>query len=230
MSKMQVNCPYCNSALAAESEWAGQMLECPDCHQRFVCPYPGSTVPPPPGAGGFVPPPPMGGFPPPGSRYNPYNSYNPYGSSNIPQQRATMFTAFQKYADFSGRAGRREYWLFAIFNQLVSFAIGFFGVILLGDSEKSLIIIVGLALLYGLFTVIPGIAVTVRRCHDTGRSGWWIFIALLPLIGPLWLLCLLALPSDTCDNQYGPDPNGTYPDEAWPVAVGIVLMILSVLW
>ena len=84
-------------------------------------------------------------------------------------------------------------------------------------------------MLFGLFTLIPGLAVGVRRCHDTGRSGWWLLIVLVPCIGPLWLLILLALPSDVYDNQYGPNPNGAYPDEVWPVVVGILVMFISVL-
>ena len=163
---------------------------------------------------------------------NPYgNPYqNPYGNFNAPQQpRATMFTALQKYADFSGRASRREFWLFVIFTQLVQFGIGFVCGLFLGYSDETLIIIGGLVMLFGLFTLIPNLAVGVRRCHDIGRSGWWLLIALVPCIGPIWLLILLALPSDVYNNQYGPNPNGAYPDEAWPAVVGILLLFISVL-
>jgi len=251
MGKMQVNCPYCNAALAAEYEWVGHMLECPDCHQRFTCPAGGEyadsykntgfTPPPPPGMGGFAPPPPQNPY---GNARNPYgnpyqnpyqnpygNPYqNPYGNFNAPQQpRATMFTALQKYADFSGRASRREFWLFVIFTQLVQFGIGFVCGLFLGYSDETLIIIGGLVMLFGLFTLIPNLAVGVRRCHDIGRSGWWLLIALVPCIGPIWLLILLALPSDVYNNQYGPNPNGAYPDEAWPAVVGILLLFISVL-
>ena len=95
------------------------------------------------------------------------------------------------------------------------------------DSAAAVMVVNCLSMVFSLAIFIPSLAVSVRRCHDTGRSGWWILIVLLPCIGALWFLCLVALPSDIGDNQYGPNPNGAYPDEVWPVAVGILLMILS---
>lgn len=110
----------------------------------------------------------------------------------------------KKYADFSGRARRKEYWLFALFN--VIFAI----VALLldnlfGTASEDL----GYGLIYGLFSLailIPSLAVTVRRLHDVGKSGWWLFISLIPIIGGIWLFILTITDSQPGDNQYGPNP------------------------
>jgi uncharacterized membrane protein YhaH (DUF805 family) len=113
-------------------------------------------------------------------------------------------TAIKKYADFSGRARRTEYWMFVLFN--VIFAI--VAIVLdnfLGTASEE----VGYGLFYGLFSlaiILPTWAVTVRRLHDVGKSGWWIFISLIPLIGGIWLFVLTLTDSDSGDNQYGPNP------------------------
>jgi len=109
----------------------------------------------------------------------------------------------KKYADFSGRARRSEYWYFYLFNTLISFALG------LVDGMMGFIGEVGIGVLGGLYTLlvlIPSIAVGVRRLHDTNRSGWWLFIALIPLVGAIILLVYLVQDSDPGENQYGPNP------------------------
>lgn len=113
----------------------------------------------------------------------------------------------RQYADFSGRARRKEYWMFVLFN--VIFAI----------TAMILDNILGLAVegfgygpLYGLYAIavlIPGLAVAVRRLHDIGKSGWMILVALIPLIGGIWLLVLLMTDSNPGENQYGPNPKET---------------------
>lgn len=112
----------------------------------------------------------------------------------------------RKYAVFSGRARRKEYWFFALFNMLAMLLLSFIdGMIGLYSMES------GMGLLSGIYTLailIPSIAVTVRRLHDTSRSGWWILIALIPLIGAVVLLVLTVLDSKPGSNQYGPDPKG----------------------
>ena len=113
-------------------------------------------------------------------------------------------TAMKKYVDFSGRARRTEYWMFALFN--VIFAIVALVLDnLLGTASEEL----GYGLFYGLFSLaimLPGLAVTVRRLHDVGKSGWWIFISLIPLIGGIWLLVLTVTDSQPGANEYGPNP------------------------
>lgn len=110
----------------------------------------------------------------------------------------------KQYADFSGRARRKEYWMFTLFTVLFAIAamvldsvIGFnFGILPYGI----------LYLLYVLATLVPGLAVLVRRLHDTNRSGAWFFIGFVPIIGGIWLLVLLATEGTAGENKYGPDP------------------------
>jgi uncharacterized membrane protein YhaH (DUF805 family) len=106
--------------------------------------------------------------------------------------------ALRKYAEFNGRARHSEYWSFAIFNFLIIFFITF-----IEFAEGSYGI---LGALYALAVIIPGFAVTIRRLHDTGRSGWYILLALIPLIGGLILLIFML--QDNCEevNEYGVYP------------------------
>ena len=110
----------------------------------------------------------------------------------------------KQYADFSGRARRKEYWMFALFNLI--FAI----VAMILDNILGIAIDgVGYGPLYGLYilaVLIPGLAVAVRRLHDVGKSGWMILIALIPLIGAIWLLVLMVTDSNPGENQYGQNP------------------------
>ena len=110
----------------------------------------------------------------------------------------------RKYADFSGRARRQEYWWFTLFN-LLAYII--FGVLdgLTGTYDEQ----VGLgmiSLVYALAILLPSLAVSVRRLHDTNRSGWWMLIVLIPIIGPLTLLVFMVLDGTQGENQYGLDP------------------------
>ncbi|QEH70117.1 DUF805 domain-containing protein [Cellulosilyticum sp. WCF-2] len=103
----------------------------------------------------------------------------------------------KKYADFSGRARRKEYWMFFLINIIIGIVLGFLATIL-----KTSI----LSTIYSLAVLIPGIAVCIRRLHDIGKSGWWWFIALIPLVGPIWLLVLVCTEGDSSNNQYGSNP------------------------
>lgn len=105
-----------------------------------------------------------------------------------------IVTCFKKYATFSGRARRSEYWYFSLFNMLVSFVL----TMVLGDS--IIVSLVSLAL------VVPGLAVSWRRLHDIGRSGAWVFIALVPLVGAILLLVWECTDSQPGENKYGPNP------------------------
>ena len=103
-----------------------------------------------------------------------------------------------KYATFSGRARRKEYWMFFLCNFLIG--------ILIGILARMLPMLSVLSILYSLAILIPGLALTVRRLHDTNRNWPWIFIAFIPIIGTIWLLVLLLLDGTAGDNQYGSDP------------------------
>ncbi|MHC4458274.1 MAG: DUF805 domain-containing protein [Planctomycetota bacterium] len=104
----------------------------------------------------------------------------------------------KKYAVFSGRARRKEYWMFFLFNIIIAFVLG-----LIEGLVGSQGIV---AMLYFLAVLIPGIAVSVRRLHDTDRSGWWLLIGLIPLIGAIVLLVFLVQDSKPGENQYGLNP------------------------
>jgi len=105
---------------------------------------------------------------------------------------------FKNYAGFQGRARRKEYWMFALFNVIISII---FSVL---DSVANLNQI--LTGLYSLVILIPSLAVGVRRLHDTGRSGWWLLIGLIPFIGSIILIVFFCLDSQENDNQYGSNP------------------------
>lgn len=109
----------------------------------------------------------------------------------------------RKYAVFSGRARRREFWMFVLFNIVVSIALGVIDAII-GWSFREGAGVLGT--LYSLAVIIPSIAVGVRRLHDTGRSGLWILIGLVPFIGWLVLLVFYVIDGERGPNQYGPDP------------------------
>jgi len=106
----------------------------------------------------------------------------------------------QKYTVFSGRARRAEFWMFTLINFIigivlyaVDMAIGLGGV---------------LQGLYSLATLLPSLAVGCRRLHDIGRSGWWLLIVLIPIIGWIVLILWYAKDSDPGPNAYGPNPKG----------------------
>ena len=110
----------------------------------------------------------------------------------------------QKYAVFDGRARRKEYWVFLLINILVSVVL-----IAIDNLIGTFSPQVGVGLLQGLYSLavlIPSLAVTVRRLHDTGRTGWWILISLVPVIGGIILLVFMALDSEPGTNEYGPNP------------------------
>ncbi|WP_324780207.1 DUF805 domain-containing protein [Thiobacillus sedimenti] len=112
--------------------------------------------------------------------------------------------AWQKYFDFSGRSRRKEYWMFFLFNLGIGIAL-LVADLLTGSYSKT----AGMGLLGGLYslaTLIPNLSMTVRRLHDIGRSGWWFFILLVPLIGAIVLLVFMLLDSKEGANDYGPNP------------------------
>ncbi|MEM7780661.1 MAG: DUF805 domain-containing protein [Pseudomonadota bacterium] len=123
-----------------------------------------------------------------------------------------MIMPLKRYADFSGRSQRMEYWMFALFQVLfIIFAAVWLGIS--GALEENsggfggaMLIIFGLLYL-GLF-FIPGLAVTVRRFHDQNRSGWFILLQFIPYIGGLIVFIFMCLDGTPGNNQYGPDPKG----------------------
>ena len=110
----------------------------------------------------------------------------------------------QKYAVFSGRARRKEYWFFVLFNTIFSIVFTVVdGVTGTFDPTLGMGLI---SLIYTLAVLVPSLSVTVRRLHDIGRSGWWLLIVLIPLLGAIIILVFMILDSKPEENQYGANP------------------------
>jgi uncharacterized membrane protein YhaH (DUF805 family) len=116
-----------------------------------------------------------------------------------------FITVMKKYAVFSGRASRREYWMFTLFTIIIAFLLGFIEGLsgLNPDSSQSV-----LGNIFNLVVLLPSIGVAIRRAHDTGKSGWWILV-------PIYSFILMVLPGDKGDNAHGADP---YAEQATPTA------------
>ena len=113
-------------------------------------------------------------------------------------------TALKKYAVFSGRSRRSEYWYFVLFYLLIYIVLAIADGATGSFDSKS-----GIGLFTGIFSLamlIPSLSVTVRRLHDTDRTGWWILITLIPLIGAIVLLVFLLQDSNADANRFGPNP------------------------
>ncbi|ULQ48128.1 DUF805 domain-containing protein [Flagellatimonas centrodinii] len=110
----------------------------------------------------------------------------------------------KQYAVFSGRARRREYWMFTLFNIIAAVVLSAIDGVFGSFSAEA-----GVGLLSGLYllaVLLPSIGVSIRRLHDTGRSGWWLLLVLVPVVGPLIVLVFMVLDSQAGSNDYGPNP------------------------
>jgi uncharacterized membrane protein YhaH (DUF805 family) len=114
-------------------------------------------------------------------------------------------SVYGKYATFDGRATRSEYWWFTLFYFLVVLAAYFAAAMLAAATRSTSILSLMLVavVLFALLTFIPGLALLVRRLHDTGKSGWWMFVVFVPYIGGLVLFVFTLLPSDSSFNNFG---------------------------
>ncbi len=108
----------------------------------------------------------------------------------------------RRYTDFGGRADRPEFWWFALINLIVSVVIWVAGIALFGLATGEL-----LAVVYGLATLLPVLGVAIRRLHDTNKSGWWIVVDLVPFVGGIILIVLLAIAGTPGPNRFGPQPD-----------------------
>ena len=114
----------------------------------------------------------------------------------------------KKYADFSTRASRKEFWSFALFYWflcLAMFMISILVDVVFEHSFQMFRLMVGVSVIIALLLMVPTYAVCVRRLHDTGRTGWWLLLYFIPYIGAIALLIMLCRKSDE-DNKYGPKP------------------------
>ena len=103
----------------------------------------------------------------------------------------------KQYAVFDGRAGRPEYWWFFLINTIISVILD---LVIPGATGQVL------GAIYALAVLLPSIGVGIRRLHDTNRTGWWLLVSLIPLVGWIWIIVLLALAGDDGPNRYGPPP------------------------
>ncbi|NCO12368.1 MAG: DUF805 domain-containing protein [Candidatus Pacebacteria bacterium CG_4_10_14_3_um_filter_34_15] len=106
-------------------------------------------------------------------------------------------TVFKKYSVFSGRSNKAEYWNFFWSNLAISVALSLFSKIIGNDSNL-------LGMLYSLVIFLPSTALSIRRLHDIGKTGWMLLVSLIPVAGFIWLLILMATDGDTEENEYGP--------------------------
>ncbi|MBO6604757.1 MAG: DUF805 domain-containing protein [Roseicyclus sp.] len=121
-------------------------------------------------------------------------------------QTAVRTVLLEKYATFSGRARRSEFWWFFLFNIIVSAILNIIDRAIFGTSMTIGVTNSVFGVLYSLAVLLPFIAVGARRLHDTGRSAWWLLIAFIPLIGGLILIYWYIQPSQDGSNEYGPNP------------------------
>ncbi|MEN4762441.1 MULTISPECIES: DUF805 domain-containing protein [unclassified Chryseobacterium] len=115
----------------------------------------------------------------------------------------------KQYADFNGRARRKEYWMYLLFNMIFAIVATILDN-LLGLRFNEQIPYGYIYLLYVLATFLPSLAVSVRRLHDVDKSGWFLLISFIPIIGGIWLLILYCTEGTQGRNQYGEDPKGNY--------------------
>jgi uncharacterized membrane protein YhaH (DUF805 family) len=118
--------------------------------------------------------------------------------------------AWKNYINFQGRARRKAYWMFVLFNIIAVIVLGLIEGTLGLSGQNGYGILTGL---YSLAIILPGLAVAARRLHDTGRSAWWLLIGLVPLVGPIVLLVFFVQDSQPGSNQYGPNPKESAPPE-----------------
>lgn len=108
---------------------------------------------------------------------------------------------FKKYATFSGRADRKEYWMFVLFNSIIYVLLTFIDISINTGQFFTTI--------YSLVIFLPMIALTVRRLHDTNHSAWWMLINIIPIIGFIVMLVFAIKKGDIIDNEYGSNPQKT---------------------
>ena len=140
------------------------------------------------------------------------------------------------YADFSGRARRKEYWMFALFNSMFALAWSFLGTLaykFLNDGNSpSELGSISFGLSYSIMIMLPSLAVVVRRLHDLGKSGWMILIVLIPLIGAIWLFVLMVTEGQPEENKYGTNPKTsvqTFSQAERMKNAGVTFIVISAL-
>jgi uncharacterized membrane protein YhaH (DUF805 family) len=127
------------------------------------------------------------------------------------------FDTWRNAFNFTGRARRKEYWTFTLINSFITFILMSFWMSKVFSSNSYDSVFSGpvfsLLALFILLTALPGLAVHIRRLHDIGKPGSWVFIQLVPFVGGIWSLILLATDGSPGPNQWGESPKYTLPFE-----------------
>lgn len=118
----------------------------------------------------------------------------------IPFKEAVMRALTVNYCNFNGRASRSEFWWFCLFSLIVGVVV----CVVFSFSETATTVV---STIVNLALLLPGLGLAVRRLHDIGKSGWWIFLGLIPLVGAIILIIWYCKESDPQSNMYGPEPN-----------------------
>ena len=132
----------------------------------------------------------------------------------VPFGEAIM-RGFANYCKFTGRASRSEYWWFNLFTFMIAFALEILAAIFAGAHQYTNSMFSAMfsgffgvvIMLFGLAVLLPSFGLLFRRLHDTGRSGWWCLIGLIPYVGSIILIIFCCQKSQPFDNNYGPEPN-----------------------
>ena len=114
------------------------------------------------------------------------------------------FRVLAKYAVFRGRARRKEYWFYILFNVIFSIILAIVDMSMDTFDPKTGVGLFGT--IYAAVLILPSMAVTVRRLHDIGRSGWWMLIPIVPILGAILIFAFLVQDSDPGENRFGPNP------------------------
>jgi uncharacterized membrane protein YhaH (DUF805 family) len=121
-----------------------------------------------------------------------------------------MMMPLRRYADFTGRSRRKEYWMFTLFVLIVEIVLIAWIMAAASGAEGGMTTMVTIPFvilsIFGLAIIIPLLAVTVRRLHDQDKSGWYYFIGFVPIVGPIVLLVFLCTDGTRGPNRYGEDP------------------------
>ncbi len=120
-------------------------------------------------------------------------------------QRYFIDTLKNHYADFKGRAARSDYWYFMLFYIIIALVLSLIDSILFSSDGSSNGI---LGSIFSLAAFLPSLGLAIRRLHDTGKSGWWVLAAIIPLLGFLLLIYFFVQDSQPGENQYGQNPKG----------------------
>lgn len=120
----------------------------------------------------------------------------------MPQAFNWYIRGLQRYIQFTGRAGRAEFWYYILFYILIVIGLRIVDGVLFGATAGNGV----LTWLFWLFSIMPNLAIGARRLHDTGRSGWWLLLSLIPIVGLIVLLIWFISQGQEDSNQYGPPP------------------------